>query len=116
MSYREFEKSKTIFGENARKQWGIHQQLKKDVIRFDRNMEKQRKTWDFKPSKMIVILTHTAGAFLAGLTLSVPHEVGRMLLHRRLAAILERDLVAVDAVITGTLEEAVEIMGLGETK
>jgi len=113
MSYREFEKSTIIVGENARKQWGIHKQLKRDAIRFDCNIEKQRKTWYFKPSNMIVILQQTAGAFPAGLVLSVPHEVGRMLLHRRLAAILERDLVSVDAVIRGALEEAVEAMGLG---
>lgn len=112
MPYREFQKSTIIVGENARKQWGIHQQLKRDAITFDRNIEKQRKTWTFKPSNMSVILQQTAGAFPAGLILSVPHEVGRMLLHKRLAAILERDLLAVDAVIRGSLEEAVEAMGL----
>jgi signal recognition particle subunit SEC65 len=35
-----------------------------------------------------------------------------MILHKRLGRIIERE-VSVDAVVTGELEEAVEVMGLG---
>lgn len=80
--------------------------------RFIKKLEEQRTRWKLKPPSPIVLeLLKDAGEFPAGLVLSVPHEVGRVLLHRRWAAILEHD-VTVDAVIDGGLEEAVAAMGL----
>lgn len=60
---------------------------------------------------MKVVLNKNAGAFPAGLVLSVPHELGRDLLRRKVAAIIERDLQP-DASVTGTFEDALELLGL----
>jgi hypothetical protein len=82
--------------------------------RIDDELERRRKVWAFiPPSNMSITLFEDAGAIpSSGLVLSVPHEVGRMILLRRLGRIIERE-VSVDAVVTGELEEAVEVMGLG---
>jgi hypothetical protein len=45
------------------------------------------------------------------LVLSVAHEVGRMILHRRLGRIIEREL-SIDAVMEGGIEDAFEAMKL----
>ena len=80
---------------------------------IDAVLEKRRKEWAFiPPSNMSITLFEDAGAISSGLVLSVPHDVGRMILHKRLGRIIERE-VSADAVVTGELEEAVEVMGLG---
>ena len=82
---------------------------------IDTALEKRRKEWAFiPPSNMSITLFEDAGAIPSGLVLSVPHEVGRMLLHRRLGRIIEGD-VPIDAVINGGIEDAFEAMGLGCT-
>ena len=53
------------------------------------------------------------GTSSAGLAQSVPHEVRRKLLHRSLATVQERDLAAVNTVITESTDDAVEAIGLG---
>jgi len=61
---------------------------------------------------MTVTLHKDTGAFPAGLTLSVSHEAGRMLLHKRLASIWARDGVSIDAVIDGSLEDVYEAVSV----
>jgi len=113
MSYREFEKSTIIVGENARKQWGIHQQLKKDAIKFDRHIEKQRKTWVLVPPAAMAIQLHQeAGELAGGLVLCVPQSVGRALLRRKQCSIIERDHIAVDAVLKGDHEQVLAVFGI----
>jgi len=77
---------------------------------IDSKLERQRKEWSFvPPSNMTVVLHQDAGAIPGGLVLSVPHEVGRVILHKRLGRIIERDVI-VDAVIDGSIEDAIEAM------
>ena len=73
--------------------------------RIDDELGKRRKEWTFVPPSNMTIA-------LQDVLLSVPHDIGRMILHKRLGRIIERE-VSVDAVVTGELEEAVEVMGLG---
>lgn len=69
--------------------------------------EKSAREWRILPPENMTILHQ-------GLVLSVAHETGRWLLHKRMAAILEHD-VTVDAVIDGSFEDAIEAMNLQET-
>ena len=81
---------------------------------IDTALEERRKEWAFiPPSNMSITLFEDAGAICGGLVLSVPHEVGRMMLHRRLGRIIERT-VALDATIEGSFEDAIEAMNEGE--
>jgi len=91
-------------------------QARRENQKLDAQLEKDRKRWQFtlKPSNMVIILRQDAGQFPAGLTLSVPQEIGRLLLHKRLATIVERG-ITVNAVIRGELEEAVVAFGLDTT-
>jgi len=115
MSYREFEKSTIIVGENARKQWGIHQQLKKEAIKFDERIEQQKKTWVFiPPSAMAIELYQDLGELASGLLLCVPQAVGRTLIRRKQCAIIERDYIAVDAVLEGDHEQVLAVFGIGQ--
>ena len=78
--------------------------------RIDDELANRRKEWAFiPPSNMSITLFEDAGAIPSGLVLSVPHEVGRMMLHRRLGRIIESD-VPIDAVIDGGIEDACEAM------
>lgn len=78
---------------------------------IDAVLGKRRKEWAFiPPSNMAITVFEDAGAIPSGLVLSVPHEVGRMMLHRRLGRIIERDVI-IDAVIDAGLEDACEAMG-----
>jgi len=78
---------------------------------IDTTLERRRKEWAFiPPSNMSITLFEDAGAIPSGLVLSVPHEVGRVMLHRRLGRIIERDVI-IDAVIDAGLEDACEAMG-----
>jgi len=78
---------------------------------IDTALEKRRKEWAFiPPSNMSITLFEDAGAIPSGLVLSVPHEVGPVMLHRRLGRIIERD-VTIDAVIDGGIEDAIAAMG-----
>jgi hypothetical protein len=80
---------------------------------IDTKLSEQRKQWVLvPPSNMTITVHEDAGAISSGLVLSMPHEVGRVVLSRRLGSIIERDMT-VDAVIDGSLEEAVEAMGIG---
>jgi len=82
---------------------------------IDTALEKRRKEWAFiPPSNMSITLFEDAGAIPNGLVLSVPHEVGRMLLHRRLGRIIEHN-VTIDAVIDGGIEDACEAMSMKST-
>jgi hypothetical protein len=79
--------------------------------RIDDELERRRKEWTFvPPSNMTIILHQDAGAFPSGVSLSVNHEIGRVLLHRRAAHIVERDDFSIDAVIDGSLEDAFDAM------
>jgi hypothetical protein len=81
---------------------------------IDTALEKRRKEWAFiPPSNMSITLFEDVGAISSGLVLSVAHEVGRMMLHRRLGRIIESD-VTIDAVIDGGIEDACEAMNSGE--
>ena len=81
---------------------------------IDALLEKRRKEWAFiPPSNMSITLFEDAGAIPSGLVLSVPHEVGRMMLHRRFGRIIEHN-VTVDAVIDGGIEDAWEAMNTWE--
>jgi len=81
-------------------------------LAIDNELGKRRREWTFvPPSNMTIILHQDAGGVPSGLMLSVPHEVGRMILHKRLGRIIEHD-VTIDAVLTGELEEASAVMGL----
>lgn len=87
--------------------------LRKQAKKFDAELAKQRQEWVLSPpSNMTLTLHEDAGAVPSGLVLSVPHEVGRVVLHKRLAAIIEHE-VTLDAEIDSSLEEACEAMGLG---
>ena len=77
---------------------------------IDTALGKRRKEWTFiPPSNMTVTLHEDVGAISSGLVLSVPHEIGRVILHKRLGAIIEHD-VTIDAVIDGDIEGAIEAM------
>jgi hypothetical protein len=90
--------------------------LKKQAAKFDARLEKERQEWILSPpSNMAITLHEDAGEVPAGLVLSLPHEVGRMVLHKRLADIIEHD-VTVDAVIDGDFEGAIEAMNLGSAR
>jgi hypothetical protein len=80
---------------------------------IDTELSEQRKEWILvPPSNMTITLHEDAGAVPAGLVLSCPHEVGRAILHKRLAGIIEHD-VTVDAVIDAGIEDACEAMNIG---
>jgi hypothetical protein len=103
-----------ITGSNYRRQSGIHARLKRQNNRIDSEINARRKHWTFVPPTNHTIMLHQdQGEFPAGLVFSVSHEVGCMILHKRLGRIIERDEVAIDAVIEGDIEDVVEAMGLG---
>ena len=74
-------------------------------LAIDTTLGKQRKEWIFVPSSNMTI------AF-QDLVLSVPHDIGRVILQKRMGRIIERD-VPIDAVIDGGIEDAFEAMSLG---
>ncbi len=79
----------------------------------DNELAKRREQWTFIPqSNMTITLHEDAGSIPAGLVLSVPFEVGRTILCRRLGKIIERDDVTIDAVIESTLEEFADAIEL----
>ncbi len=76
----------------------------------DKRLAAERKEWNLdKPSNFTLAMLQGAGE---GLVLSVPHETGRAVLHKRLANILEHD-VTVDAAVDGSFEDSYEAMNLG---
>jgi hypothetical protein len=86
----------TIIGSNAK---GIQASAKarKKNQDIDRMLEEQREEWVLiPPSNMTVTLHKDAGAIPSGLVLSVPHEIGRVILHKRMGRIIEHE-VTVDA-------------------
>lgn len=88
---------------------------KKHNRAIDNELSEQRKEWVLvPPANMTLTLYETAGAVPAGLVLSVPHEVGRAIVHKRLANILEH-AVSVDAEIDSSFEDTFEAMNLGTT-
>jgi hypothetical protein len=115
-SYREHERGSIIVGENFTRQVAIHRRLRKKNATILSELRERRKQWTFvPPSNHTIILHRDQGQLPAGLILSVPHEIGCMILHKRLGRIIERDDVIIDAVIDGDIEAAVEAMGLGTT-
>ena len=81
---------------------------------IDSELGKLRKDWTSTPSNMTITLHEDAGVLPGGLVLSVPHEIGRVILHKRWGRILEHD-VTVDAVIDGGIEDAFAAMEVGTT-
>ena len=79
--------------------WRATADAKRANQAIDEKLRKQRSRWKLKPPANMTVMLHKN----AGIVLSVPHEVGRWLLHKRMAAILEHD-VTIDAVIDGGLE------------
>lgn len=80
-------------------------------LAIDHELEAQREEWVLiPPSSMTIILHQDAGALPGGVVLSVGHEIGRVLLHKRLAAIIERNDVRIAVVIEGSIEDAIEAM------
>ena len=76
-------------------------------LAIDNELGKRRREWTFVPPSNMTIILHRGG-----LVLSVPHEVGRMILHKRMGKIIER-VVTLDAAIEGSFEDVIEAMGLG---
>jgi hypothetical protein len=100
-----------IIGETAG--WQATADARRENKRLERHIELRRKKWRIlPPENMVVIMLQDSGAFPSDLTLSLSHEAGRMLLHRRLARIVERDGVNIDAVIDGSLEDVHEALNL----
>jgi hypothetical protein len=84
------------------------ERLKQQARKFDAALEAQRKEWIFVPPSAMVIHHHRNQ-----LILCVPQTVGRTLLHRRECSIIERDYVAVDAVLEGEHEQVLDEFGIG---
>lgn len=106
--YIEYERSEIIGRTSIDKRAAEKARRWNHVI--DTTLGRQRKEWIFvPPSNMTVTLHEDVGAIPAGLVLSVPHEVGCVILRRRLGKIIERD-VTVDAVMEGGIEDAFEAM------
>jgi hypothetical protein len=83
---------------------------------IDKRLSEEREEWSLvPPSNMTLAIKETTGAIPAGLTLSVPHEAGRAILHKRKANILEHE-VRVDAEIESNFEDTFEAMELGTVK
>lgn len=106
-TYTEYERG-VIIGSNAKGKRDA-EKARAENDRIDQLLLEKRKEWRILPPENMTVMLHQDA-----LVLSVPHEVGRMLLHKRMAAILEHD-VAIDAVIEGGLEDAVAAMGMGPT-
>jgi hypothetical protein len=87
---------------------------KKHNQTIDNRLSEERQEWILvPPSNMTLTMKEVAGEVPSGLVLSVPHEVGRVIVHKRLVAgVIEHD-VSIDAVIDGELEEAFAALGLG---
>jgi hypothetical protein len=112
-SYREHERGSIVEGPNYKRQRSIHSRLKRQNDAVDSAWRAARKTWNFLPPSPIIVTLHkTTGGIPAGLVLSVPHETGCWILLKRLGRILEQDDVAIDVIIEGELEDAVEALGL----
>jgi|ERR1039457_872522 hypothetical protein len=80
---------------------------------IDTELSQQRKEWNLvPPSNMTITLHEDAGDIPSGLVLSVPHETARVILHKRLANILEHE-VTIDAEIDSGIEDAYDAMNLG---
>ena len=95
----------------------VDDKASREAARHNRTIDKrlvaERKEWVLvPPSNMTLTLHKDAGDVPSGLVLSVPHDVGRAVLHKRLAGIIEHD-VTVDAAIEGSFEDAHEAMNLG---
>ena len=98
-----------IIGDN-RKYLRTAEKAREENQKLDEQLLARRKHWQILPPENMTIILHTdAGAIPVGLVLSVPHEIGRVILHRRKGRIVERDVI-VDAVIEGSFEDAVEAM------
>lgn len=103
-TYREHERGSVITGVNYRKQYSLHHRLNRQNQSIDNNLATAKKEWTILPPEYMVISYQ-------GLIVSIPHVIGRELIRRREAAILEHD-VTVDAVIDGEIEDMFEAMDL----
>jgi hypothetical protein len=102
-----YESGSVIVPENYNKQKRIHYRLRKKNEEILRNLRERRERWQILPPGNMLIQMLQGTADLSGLVLSVPHELGRIILHKRLGRIIERDNVATDAVVEYTdLSEA----------
>ncbi len=101
------ERTHYIESPNVAKQRRIHNKLRQQNAEIERDFRLAKKQWAFLPSPMTVLMKDT------GVVLNVPQELGRVLIHRRLAGIIEHDGVIVDAVIEySDLSEAFVALGL----
>jgi len=92
-----------IIGETAG--WQETYKARSENKAIDRKLEKERSRWKLRPpSNMKIILHQDSGTLPGGVLISVRPEVGRMLLHRRLATIVERDMTPV-RIVTAGLED-----------
>jgi len=108
--HREFVKT-TIIGTTAGYAESIR--ARREGQKLEERIEELRKTWVLiPPSAMAINLNPDAGE-LSGLILCVPQTVGRTLLRRRECSIIERDYVAVDAVLEGEHEQLLAVFGIG---
>jgi hypothetical protein len=119
-SYREHDRGSMIVGTSYRK--GVHEatKTKKHNQQMEHERLELRKEWVLvPPSNHTIMLHQDRGQVPAGLVLSVPHEIGCMILHKRLGRIIERDNVTVDVVLDGDIEgalEAMELLAVGEVQ
>ena len=108
--YVEYARSQ-IIGETQG--WQATADARRENQRLEEQIQRRRGKWRILPAENMTVTLHKdTGAFPAGLTLSVTHEAGRMLLHKRLASIWARDGVSIDAVIDGSLEDVYEAVSV----
>jgi len=86
--YVEYARSQ-IIGETQG--WQATADARRENQRLEEQIQRRRGKWRILPAENMTVTLHKdTGAFPAGLTLSVSHEAGRMLLHKRLASIWAR--------------------------
>lgn len=101
-----------IIGDN-RKYLRTAEKAREENQKLDEQLLARRKHWQILPPENMTIILHTdAGAIPVGLVLSVPHEIGRVILHKRRGRIIERD-VTIDALVEGCIEDGFEVLNLG---
>lgn len=98
------EPQRVVEGPNFKRQANIKRRGTRENAAIDKALSEERKAWVLIPPANMTIIYQ-------GLVLSVPQPIGALLLYRKLGLIVERDF-AIDAVIEGSIEDAVEAFGL----
>ena len=98
---------KIIESEQFKRDRRITAKLRRETAVFDAEMKASRLDWDvsIKTPMRNVILEREYLGLPAGYVLQVPHDIGRYLLHKRRAAIIESDNITVDFILEGELED-----------